>query len=270
MMAMIIHDATIAADSGRSMHYGGAIVVDGDRVAAIGTERGAAVAIRDAERIDGRGKLVLPGFANCHTHLPFTISRGIEEDFSFPSTLGLPQGIAEFLTDDELVVMAQLGALEAIRSGTTALFEIGPENRSLCRVSSSTRGCGWYWAKRRWISIAMHGSARAGVFDVRSDGRGEESTRSESATCTGNGTVRRRGGCPSRWRRTRPRHVSPSLLGQLRELAGATRHDRDDSPESVAMGGRRGEADSGDVADGVLGAQRLSPRPDWWRRTVGV
>ena len=78
----------------------------------------------EAERFDGRGKAVMPGFANGHTHFGLTISRGVQGDFSFPTTLKFPKGPDAYLSDGDRVVMAQLGELESIRSGTNAPFEI--------------------------------------------------------------------------------------------------------------------------------------------------
>ena len=75
--------------------------------------------------IDGRGKAVFPGLSNCHTHLHLTHSRGIQEDFDFPSTLRFPTTVATFLSEEERAVFGALGAIEAIRSGTTGLIEIG-------------------------------------------------------------------------------------------------------------------------------------------------
>ena len=94
------------------MLYDAAIAIDGERIVTVGPSSQVLSQHPDAERIDGRGKAVLPGFANCHTHFTLTISRGIQEDFSFPSTLRFPRNVGEYLSDEERVVMAQLGALE--------------------------------------------------------------------------------------------------------------------------------------------------------------
>ena len=44
---------------------GGAVALDGDRIAAFEADAGAAV------RVDASGCAVLPGLVDCHTHLPF-------------------------------------------------------------------------------------------------------------------------------------------------------------------------------------------------------
>ncbi|MCH9039967.1 MAG: amidohydrolase family protein [Chloroflexi bacterium] len=124
-MTTIIQNATIVTgDPGRTVLHGSAIAVDGDRIVAIGPTGEVSAAHPVAERVDGAGKAVFPGLINCHTHLLATADRGILEDFGFPTTLRFPVAARALLTEEERQVMATLGALEAIRSGTTCLLEI--------------------------------------------------------------------------------------------------------------------------------------------------
>jgi 5-methylthioadenosine/S-adenosylhomocysteine deaminase len=125
-MPIAIRDTTIVtADAARTVHHDAAIVVDGDRIVAIGPTADLDRRFPDAERVDGRGKAVFPGLVNCHTHLWFTVARGIQEDFGFPSTLRFPTTVQAMLSAEELMVFAMLGALECVRGGTTTLLEIG-------------------------------------------------------------------------------------------------------------------------------------------------
>jgi len=126
----VIHNTTIVtADEAGSIHYDGALVVHDRRIAAIGPTAELLARYPDAERVDGRGRALLPGFANTHTHFPRTLARGIYEDLSPPHRPPFTGGLAPLplptLTPDEQRVMAQLGALEAIRSGTTLALEEG-------------------------------------------------------------------------------------------------------------------------------------------------
>jgi 5-methylthioadenosine/S-adenosylhomocysteine deaminase len=124
MPTAIRHTTIVTADAARTVHHDATLIVEGDRIVAIDpTNRTADQSATDV--IDGRGKAVFPGLSNCHTHLHLTHSRGIQEDFDFPSTLRFPATVAAFMSDEELGVFAALGAIEAIRSGTTALLEIG-------------------------------------------------------------------------------------------------------------------------------------------------
>ena len=54
----------------------GAIIIDGDRIAAVlsSAERASYAADPSADRIDGEGKLAIPGLINGHTHL-YSIGR---------------------------------------------------------------------------------------------------------------------------------------------------------------------------------------------------
>jgi cytosine/adenosine deaminase-related metal-dependent hydrolase len=125
-MTILIRNATVVTgDAGRTIHHGGAIAIDGDRIAAVGSTAELEPRFAGAEVVEGRGKAVFPGFVNCHTHLWFTVARGIQEDFGFPSTLRFPTTAQAMLSAEENRVFALLGALEALRSGTTALLEIG-------------------------------------------------------------------------------------------------------------------------------------------------
>lgn len=127
-MRTVIHNAHIVTvDDGDRVHYDSAIAIEGKQIAAIGANADILARYPDAERIDGSGKAVLPGFANSHTHLAMTLVRGIFEDLSPPHRPPFSGGLSPIpmppLSSEGTRVMAQLGALEALRSGTTLVLE---------------------------------------------------------------------------------------------------------------------------------------------------
>ena len=71
--------------------------------------------------------MVMPGFANTHTHLTMTLARGVFEDLSPPHKPPFSGGLSPIplpdMTPEERRVMAQLGALECLRSGVTFMLE---------------------------------------------------------------------------------------------------------------------------------------------------
>ena len=79
----------------------------------------------DATVIDARGKLVMPGLVNLHTHLPMTLLRGLAENLDL-------QGFLEHLWAAEAAVMdpesvelgATLGALESLLAGCTTQLDM--------------------------------------------------------------------------------------------------------------------------------------------------
>jgi 5-methylthioadenosine/S-adenosylhomocysteine deaminase len=127
-MTIIIHDTiVVTGNDDDAVHYGASIAIDGRKIAAIGANDELALRYPTAERIDGRGRMVMPGFANTHTHLTMTLARGVFEDLSPshkpPFSGGLSPIPLPAMTPDERRVMAQLGALECLRSGVTFMLE---------------------------------------------------------------------------------------------------------------------------------------------------
>jgi cytosine/adenosine deaminase-related metal-dependent hydrolase len=100
-----------------------ALAVEGDRIAAIGPTGQILERYPQAEVYNGRGKALFPGLINCHAHLGATIARGFNEDFGFPNSYRLAVQPNSLLSRDEATVMAVVGALEAIRTGSTTVVE---------------------------------------------------------------------------------------------------------------------------------------------------
>src|SRR5262245_59003657 len=85
-MTTVIHHTTIVTgERAPSVHFDAAIAIENDLIAAIGPTDEVMASFPNAESIDGRGKMVLPGLANCHTHFVRILARGISEDQSAPN-----------------------------------------------------------------------------------------------------------------------------------------------------------------------------------------
>jgi 5-methylthioadenosine/S-adenosylhomocysteine deaminase len=259
-MTTVIHNATIVtADAGRTIHHRAAIAIEDDRIVEVGPSDRVLTAHPEAERIDGRGKAVMPGFANCHTHFTLTISRGIQEDFSFPSTLRFPRGVGEYLDDDERTVMAQLGALESIRSGTTAPFEIG---RNLEVYAQALVDCGLRVVLGETAAdLDQPKAVREGIFEF-DDARGEAGLeRIEALHSRFNGagdgrvTVAVAGHAPEA--------VSPGLLRRLRELS-----ERLDTIATIHLNQSWWEVEAVQRTRGVLPTEYLFVHDFLWDRLV--
>jgi 5-methylthioadenosine/S-adenosylhomocysteine deaminase len=113
----------VTVDDQRRILDPGAIAITGNRIAAVGspTELAGFDAVRT---IDCAAKIVVPGFTDCHTHLFQTLARGLGDG------LALHQWLANFMlpyagtiTPQEARVAASLGAIQAVRSGTTAVVD---------------------------------------------------------------------------------------------------------------------------------------------------
>lgn len=100
-----------------------ALVVENSRIVAIGPTDELRQKYPRAEAYDGRGKAILPGLINCHAHLAQTLSRGFNEDFGFPNSYKLAVQPTSLVSREENALMAVVGALEAIRTGSTTVVE---------------------------------------------------------------------------------------------------------------------------------------------------
>jgi imidazolonepropionase len=121
-----------------------ALVVDGDRVAAI--ERAGTVAADT--RLDAEGRCVIPGFVDSHTHLVFAGDRGDEFAARMAGAPYAAGGIrvttqaTRAASDDELLALARRRRAEALRAGITHLeiksgygLDVATEARS-CAIAA--------------------------------------------------------------------------------------------------------------------------------------
>lgn len=106
----------------------GAVLVEGDRIAAVGKAKDLRREFPDAVEERFAGCALLPGLVNCHSHLELTALRGSLDDLDhdFPAWLiKLTRIRAEILDEKDIADSALAGALEGIRSGVTCFGDIG-------------------------------------------------------------------------------------------------------------------------------------------------
>ena len=101
----------------------GAVAVRGGRIAAVGPSADLARDHPDLEVLDARGKAVLPGFINSHTHTVLLVLRGTVEDMAGDAIFGYMTPISFAMTPEERAAIARLGCLEGILCGTTTMVE---------------------------------------------------------------------------------------------------------------------------------------------------
>ena len=100
-----------------------AVAIEADKIAAIDATDTVLRRYPNADVYDGRGKALFPGLINCHAHLAATLARGFNEDFGFPNSARLAVQPGSLLQGEEATLMVTIGALEAIRTGTTTIVE---------------------------------------------------------------------------------------------------------------------------------------------------
>jgi len=124
---LLFNAGLITMDAGRRQFARGAVLVEGDRITAVGrSDDLVAAAGPDVQRIDLRGRWLLPGLINTHVHTSQQLGRGLGDD------VGLLTWLYERIwpyesnmTPEDSYVSTLLCGLEQIRSGVTCLAEPG-------------------------------------------------------------------------------------------------------------------------------------------------
>jgi 5-methylthioadenosine/S-adenosylhomocysteine deaminase len=124
---LIEHATVVTLDRERRILADGSILVEGRDVVQVG-RAGAVRPPRAPDRvIDGRRRVVLPGFVDTHVHLSEHLNRGLLLD-DIPVDRYLPDWLIPLysvMTPEEEQVSAQLACIEMIRTGTTTFCEAG-------------------------------------------------------------------------------------------------------------------------------------------------
>lgn len=118
-MGVLIEGGTVLTPRGPVRN--GAIAIEGNRIEGVGRAEDIRRNFSQLERLDSRGCLVIPGLVNSHTHCAMTLMRGYAEGMSLMDWLNSIWKVEAKLTPQDIELGAQLGAYEALLSGTTTL-----------------------------------------------------------------------------------------------------------------------------------------------------
>src|SRR5262245_37648830 len=125
-MSLLIKDAIVlTVNAAGAIYNPGAVYVEGTRIIDVGPSDVLAARHSKAARvIDGRDKVVAPGFVNIHSHVGFTIFRGRSEDAGFKAPTGLYFPMSTVLAREERADIGALNYVELLRSGCTTVMEL--------------------------------------------------------------------------------------------------------------------------------------------------
>jgi cytosine/adenosine deaminase-related metal-dependent hydrolase len=97
------------------------LLIEGDRIADVGRD----LQVPDAERVDARGRIVMPGFVNAHIHTWQFALRGIGADWvsSRDYHAAIHKNMATLYGANDVYLGNLLGALNQLRQGTTTICD---------------------------------------------------------------------------------------------------------------------------------------------------
>ncbi len=116
----------LTMDEKMNQYNPGAVAVSGDSIVAVGFEGEIKKEYSGSETIDCKGKVLMPGLVNAHTHVPMTLLRGIADDLRLDVWL---QGYMwpverEFASREFVHLGASIACAELIRSGVTTFNDM--------------------------------------------------------------------------------------------------------------------------------------------------
>ena len=127
-MSTLIHNVTIFTnDEANTILPDGAILIDGARITAVDTAAALMGQYPHAERLDGGGRLLMPGFTNAHMHFYGLYARGLalnRTPHNFHEILQYLWWALDKVLDDEAVYYSALiPAITAVRHGVTSVID---------------------------------------------------------------------------------------------------------------------------------------------------
>ncbi|MGH7264014.1 MAG: amidohydrolase family protein [Candidatus Rokuibacteriota bacterium] len=132
------------------------VLVDGDRVARVGADLPAAPGTRV---IEARGRLVIPGLVNGHTHAHNVLAKGAIDGLPLEIWVQYLAARVANRTPRDIYVGAAIGAIEMLRTGTTCACD-------MAQVTPWPTDEGLDAVARAYVDVGLRVSIAAQVFDL--------------------------------------------------------------------------------------------------------
>lgn len=127
-MLVIGNGNVITRDPVRPYVKNGAVVIEKGRIEAVGRTADLRERFPDAQYIDAKGGLIMPGFINTHEHIYSAMARGLSiKGYSPKGFLDILDGqwwtIDRHLTMEQIKYSAMDTMISCIRNGVTTIFD---------------------------------------------------------------------------------------------------------------------------------------------------
>jgi len=145
-MNVLIHNGTILTLKNRKIIHQGAVAVEDKIIVDVGkTTELKRKYRRGYEKIDAKGKVIIPGFVNTHQHAAMSLLRGYADDLPLKEWLEKwIWPIEKLMTPHDIYIGALLTAIESIMSGITTvntMYHYTPEkNEAKAFADAGLRG----------------------------------------------------------------------------------------------------------------------------------
>lgn len=116
----------LTMDEDYNLYSPGAIVIQNEKIEAVGLETDILADFDSEEIIDCGGNIIMPGLINAHTHVPMTLLRGLADDLRLDVwLLGYMMPVErEYVTPEFVQLGTKLACAEMIRGGITCFADM--------------------------------------------------------------------------------------------------------------------------------------------------
>ena len=120
-----------------TVHTPGSVAINAGAILAVGD---VEAEYEPRETVDCRGRVVMPGLVNAHTHAPMTLLRGLADDLRLDVWLmGYMMPVErEFVRPDFVALGTRLACAEMIRSGTTCFADMYYFEEAVAEATAAT------------------------------------------------------------------------------------------------------------------------------------
>ncbi len=120
---LLTNAIVLTMDETFTVHASSSVAIAGESIVAVGPDAQMYEAV---ETVDCRGRVVMPGLVNAHTHVPMALLRGLADDLRLDVWLmGYMMPVErEFVSPDFVRLGTRLGCAEMIRSGVTCFADM--------------------------------------------------------------------------------------------------------------------------------------------------
>ena len=150
-MLLIGNGYVVTRDGARPLIANGAVAIDGGRIAKVGSYETLKVQYPDAEFIDARGGVIMPGMINAHNHIYSAFARGMAiKGYSAKGFLEILDGLwwtlDRNLKNPDTRLSADMTFVDCIENGVTTVIDhhasYGEIAGSLFEIADSAKEMG--------------------------------------------------------------------------------------------------------------------------------
>lgn len=123
---LFINAIVLTMDDEYHFFRNGAVAISGDVITAVGETKRLSSEYSSTNIVDCKGKVLMPGLINAHTHVPMTLLRGLADDLRLDVWLmGYMMPVErEYVSPDFVQLGTSIACAEMIRSGVTCFADM--------------------------------------------------------------------------------------------------------------------------------------------------